>query len=44
MTDSLGLEINAIDPVASMQAIDNGELESVAGQVHDLLAESIRSA
>lgn len=37
-----GVEVSAIDPVASMQAIDNAELTAVAGQVRDLLAKAIK--
>jgi uncharacterized protein (DUF302 family) len=36
-----GVEVSAIDPVASMQAIDNAELTAVAGQVRDLLAKAV---
>ena len=36
-----GIEVSAIDPVASMQAIDNSALHSVAGQVRDLLAKAV---
>ena len=36
-----GVEISAIDPVASMQAIDNAGLHAVAGQVRDLLARAV---
>lgn len=36
-----GVEVSAIDPVASMQAIENPELHAVAGQVRDLLAKTI---
>ncbi|AXX96624.1 DUF302 domain-containing protein [Profundibacter amoris] len=36
-----GIEVSAIDPVASMQAIGNDELKSVAGEVRDLLAEAV---
>ena len=36
-----GVEVSAVDPVASMQAIDNAELTAVAGQVRDLLAEAV---
>ena len=36
-----GVEVNAIDPVASMQAIDNAELTAVAGEVRDLLAKAV---
>jgi hypothetical protein len=36
-----GVEISAIDPVASMQAIDNADLHAVAGQVRDMLAKAV---
>ena len=36
-----GVEVSAIDPVASMQAIENAELTAVAGEVRDLLAKAI---
>jgi uncharacterized protein (DUF302 family) len=36
-----GVEISAIDPVASMQAIENADLHAVAGQVRDLLAAAV---
>lgn len=36
-----GVEISAIDPVASMQAIDNADLTAVAGKVRDLLAQVV---
>ncbi len=36
-----GVEVSAIDPVASMQAIDNADLHAVAGQVRDLLARAV---
>lgn len=36
-----GVEVSAIDPVASMQAIDNPGLKAVAGQVRDLLARAV---
>jgi uncharacterized protein (DUF302 family) len=36
-----GVEVSAIDPVASMQAINNPALHAVAGQVRDLLAKVI---
>lgn len=36
-----GVEVSAIDPVASMQAIDNPGLHAVAGQVRDLLARAV---
>lgn len=36
-----GVEVSAIDPVASMSAIDNDELKAVAGQVRDLLNKAV---
>ena len=36
-----GVEVSAIDPVASMQAIENPALHAVAGQVRDLLAKAV---
>ncbi len=36
-----GVEVSAIDPVASMQAIDNPALHAVAGHVRDLLAKAV---
>lgn len=36
-----GVEVSAIDPVASMQAIANDRLQAVAGQVRDLLAKAV---
>lgn len=38
-----GVEVSAIDPVASMQAIENTELTAVAGQVRDLLAKAVEA-
>ncbi|MEH6831211.1 MAG: DUF302 domain-containing protein [Sulfitobacter sp.] len=38
-----GVEISAIDPAASMQAIENAELTAVAGQVRDLLAKAVEA-
>ncbi|RYG91774.1 DUF302 domain-containing protein [Loktanella sp. IMCC34160] len=38
-----GVEVSAIDPVASMQAIENSDLTAVAGQVRDLLAKAVAS-
>ena len=38
-----GVEVSAIDPVASMQAIDNPSLHSVAGQVRDLLKKAVEA-
>ena len=36
-----GVEVSAIDPVASMQAIDNPALHAVARRVRDLLAGAV---
>ncbi|MCG6901293.1 MAG: DUF302 domain-containing protein [Rhodobacter sp.] len=36
-----GVEVSAVDPVASMQAIENAELTDIAGQVRDLLAKAV---
>lgn len=35
------VEVSAVDPVASMQAIENGELTGIAQQVRDLLKKVI---
>jgi uncharacterized protein (DUF302 family) len=37
-----GIEVSAVDPVASMQAIENAQLQAVAGQVRDLLAKALQ--
>jgi uncharacterized protein (DUF302 family) len=39
-----GVEVSAIDPVASMAAIDNAALKEIAGQVRDMLIEAIEAA
>lgn len=36
-----GVEVSAVDPVASMQAVDNPALRAVAGQVRDLLDKAV---
>lgn len=36
-----GVEVSAIDPVASMVAVENDELNVVAGQVRDMLAKVV---
>ena len=36
-----GIEVSAIDPVASMQAIENAELKDVARTVADLLRKAV---
>lgn len=38
-----GVDVGAIDPVASMSAIDNAQLTEVAGQVRDMLREVVES-
>ncbi len=38
-----GVEVSAVDPVASMLAIGNAELTAVAGEVRDLLAKAVES-
>ena len=38
-----GVEVSAIDPVASMVAIDNTALHEVAGQVRDLLVSAVEA-
>jgi uncharacterized protein (DUF302 family) len=37
-----GVEVSAVDPVASMQAIDNDELHVVAGEVREMLSTVIQ--
>ena len=39
-----GVEISAIDPAASMQAIDNADLTRVARQVRDMLEGVVKNA
>lgn len=38
-----GMEVSVIDPVASMQAIENDELTAVAGQGRDLLTKAVEA-
>jgi uncharacterized protein (DUF302 family) len=38
-----GIEVSAIDPVASMSAIDNDELKQISGKVRDMLSEVVES-
>jgi len=38
-----GIEVSAIDPVASMQAVGNPDLQAIAAQVRDLLARAIEA-
>jgi uncharacterized protein (DUF302 family) len=37
-----GVQVSAVDPVASMQAIDNDELHSVAGKVREMLSTVVQ--
>jgi uncharacterized protein (DUF302 family) len=37
------IEVAAVDPVASMQAVDNAALGGIAGEVRDLLRETIEA-
>src|SRR6056297_2130563 len=39
-----GTEVSAVDPVASMQAVENADLHKVAGQVRDMLKTAIDRA
>ena len=38
-----GIEVSAVDPVASMQAIDNEDLHKVAGQVREMLSDVVEA-
>jgi len=38
-----GVEVSAVDPVASMQAIENADLTAVAGEVRDLLTKAVEA-
>ncbi len=38
-----GVEVSAVDPVSSMQAIENAALHDVASQVRDLLAKAVNA-
>jgi hypothetical protein len=35
------VEVSAVDPVASMQAVENAQLAELAGQVRKLLVEAV---
>ena len=41
--DNGGVEVSAIDPVASMSAIENAQLQSVAGQVRQMLSDVVEA-
>jgi uncharacterized protein (DUF302 family) len=36
-----GVEVSAIDPVASMSAVENDDLHAVAGQVRDMMQDVV---
>ena len=36
-----GIEVSAVDPVASMTGIDNAELVAIAGQVRGMLSDAV---
>ena len=38
-----GVEVSAVDPVASMQAIENAKLTAVASEVRDLLMKAVEA-
>lgn len=38
------IEVSAVDPVASMAAIDNAGLKAIAAQVRNLLAQAVDAA
>jgi uncharacterized protein (DUF302 family) len=38
-----GVEISAIDPVASMQVIENAELQQIASEVRTMLVEAVEA-
>lgn len=38
-----GIEVSAVDPVASMQAVENDGLKAVAAQVRDMLAKAVEA-
>jgi uncharacterized protein (DUF302 family) len=39
-----GIEVSAVDPVASMVAVENAALHDVAGQVRDMLTAAVDAA
>ena len=39
-----GTEVSAVDPVASMQAVQNDDLHAVAGEVRELLKNALDAA
>jgi len=41
--DNGGVEVSAIDPVAAMTTIENAQLQSVAGQVRQMLSDVVEA-
>ena len=41
--DETHIEVSAVDPIASMQAVENPGLEPIAGEVRDLLEQVVKS-
>jgi uncharacterized protein (DUF302 family) len=39
-----GVEVSAVDPVASMQAVGNVELDAIASEVRDMLIKAVKAA
>lgn len=39
-----GVEISAVDPVASMRAVENVELDKIAAEVRNMLIEAVEAA
>lgn len=37
------VEVSAVDPMASMQVVENNELNKIATQVRDLLEKAIKN-
>jgi uncharacterized protein (DUF302 family) len=37
------ITVSAVDPVASMQAVDNDKLTAVAGEVRTMLEDTVRA-
>lgn len=38
-----GVTVSAVDPLASMEAVPNGDLKAVAGEVRGMLAEAVQA-
>jgi uncharacterized protein (DUF302 family) len=39
-----GVEVSAVDPVASMQAVGNAQLDAIAADVRDMLIKAVKAA